>query len=189
MRDFYCRAGGQLNTLSLQKTAEVAQLYALDVPFFEQEIDGVDLIGSEGVAIAGFFARSGYDNAQSKIRLLDDAAVNLQLALIHGVMAAKELRAHRLEPSDPTLADARFDAPSEGDRRREAAAIGDLLVRTAIVDETGTAEWLGIDAAADAERSSYGPLGPSLYGGRLGIAVFLAALAQEHSDDRKAEAL
>jgi type 2 lantibiotic biosynthesis protein LanM len=158
--------------------AEAAQLEQLDVPFFEQPIDGVDLIAPDGAAVAGFFETSGYDNARRRLQALDGAAIALQLALIRGVMAAKDLRAHRGLRPDPSLAGGDIDEPSDDDRAREAAAAGDLLVRTAVTDGTGAAEWLGIDAADDVERSSYGPLGLSLYGGRSGIAMFLAALAR-----------
>jgi len=52
-------------------------------------------------------------------------------------------------------------------------------VSTAISDDTGAVEWLGIDVAEDTERSSYRPLGLSLHASRTGIALFLAALARD----------
>jgi len=52
-------------------------------------------------------------------------------------------------------------------------------VSTAISDDTGAVEWLGIDVAEDTERSSYRPLGLSLHASRTGIALFLASLARD----------
>jgi lantibiotic modifying enzyme len=54
---------------------------------------------------------------------------------------------------------------------RQAVAIGDHLVDTAVSDHTGAVEWLGLEVAEDTERSSYGSLGLSLYAGRTGIAL------------------
>ena len=159
--------------------AEVAQLENLDVPFFEQSIDGVDLIAPGGWPIADYFEVSGYDNARQKLQLLDTASIDLQLTLIRGVIAAKNMHAHRGSQPDPSLAGSCLHKASVEERLNEVAAVGDLLVRMAVTDNTGAVEWLGIDIAEDVERSSYGPLGLSLYAGRSGIAVFLAALALE----------
>jgi type 2 lantibiotic biosynthesis protein LanM len=167
--------------------AETAQLGRLDVPFFEHSADGLDLVADGGISVPRFFRRSGVDNARRKVELLDDAEIELQLALIRGVLAAKDLRSHRAGGSDPAILHAHVAAPSDDDRRCAAAAVGEHLVRTAVVDGDGNVEWIGIDAADDVELASYGALGPSLYGGRLGIAVFLAALAQAERDQGVAD--
>jgi type 2 lantibiotic biosynthesis protein LanM len=166
--------------------AEVTQLENLDVPFFEQSIDGVDLIAPDELPMADYFEVSGYDNVRQKLQRLDTASIDLQLALIRGVIAAKNMHAHRGSQSDQSLAGGRLHQPSVEERLNEAAAVGDLLVRMAVTDNTGAVEWLGIDVAEDVERSSYGPLGLSLYGGRSGIAVFLAALALEDGSNSNA---
>jgi type 2 lantibiotic biosynthesis protein LanM len=158
--------------------AEAAQLDDLDVPFFEQPVDEIDLIAPDGSTIPGYFEMSGYDSARRKLEQLDTAAIDLQIALIRGVIAAKDMHAHRPPRRDPSASGRRLDEPSSAERRSEAAAIGDVLVSTAISDDTGAVEWLGIDVAEDTERSSYRPLGLSLYAGRTGIALFLAALAR-----------
>ena len=168
--------------------AEAAQLANLDIPFFEQPVAGRDVVICDGAALSGYFARSGLQNAERKVELLNDAEIQLQLALIRGVLAAKDLRAHQSGPPDPTLTHGLFDVPSDEERWAATAAVGAILLRTAVVDNNGGVEWLGIDAAGDAERASYGPLGPSLYGGRLGIAVFLAALARARPGEPDAEA-
>lgn len=157
--------------------AENDQLGNLDVPFFEQLVAGTSLISPSSPEIPGYFEASGYDNARRRVEQLDAEAINLQLALVRGVIAAKGMRAH--VPGQPGLAAAAASpaGPSGEERLNEAAEIGDLLVSAAISDDTGAVEWLGIDVAEDIERSSYGPLGLSLYAGRTGIALFLAALA------------
>lgn len=166
--------------------AEVAQLDRLDVPFFEQQVDGRDLLVPGGAPVPGFFETSGRESARRRIARLDAGAIELELALARGVIATKGMHAHR--PARPASSGGagELPEPSAAERREEAAAIGDHLVGTAIGDEEGAMEWLGIDVALDAVRSSYRPLGLSLYSGRTGIALFLAALARAgagRSDD------
>ena len=158
--------------------AEAAQLRRLDVPFFEQPVDGTYLITGDPTPIPDFFESSAFFNAQRKLLQLDAEAIELQLSMIRGVLAAKERHAHRpAGPRRPAHDPGRRRLPAV-DRQRHAVAIGDQLVAAAISDHTGAVEWLGIEVAEDTERSSYGPLGLSLYAGRTGIALFLAALAR-----------
>jgi type 2 lantibiotic biosynthesis protein LanM len=158
--------------------AEVAQMENLDVPFFEQSINGVSLVISDGSTITDYLEVSGYDHARQRLRELDTASIRLQLTIIRGVTAAKSMHAHRAMPPDPSSSNpSAHQEPSVEERWSEATSVGDLLVETAVANDAGAVEWLGIDVAEDLERSAYGPLGASLYGGRSGIALFLAALA------------
>ena len=159
--------------------AEASQLDDLDVPFFEQPIAGTELITPDPTSIAGYFESSGYQNVQRKLKQLDVEAIEFQLTMIRGIIAAKDMHAHRPRSHERSACGHRPNKVALGDRQREAIAIGDHLVATAVGDHTGAVEWLGIEVADDAERSSYGPLGLSLYAGRTGIALFLAALAHE----------
>lgn len=166
--------------------AELAQLGDLDVPFFEHSSTGSHLRLGDGACATGFFSSSGLASARRRIESLDSQEIQLQLTLINGLLSVKDRQAHRGQQPDLSLADATAELPSAGTRLGAAIAIGELLARTAVFDDTGSAEWLGIDSAVDAERSCYGPLGPSLYSGRTGIALFLAALARAESDERAA---
>jgi type 2 lantibiotic biosynthesis protein LanM len=158
--------------------SEVAQMERLDIPCFDQVIDSVDLLLPEGGEIAGYFRVSGYEQACEKIRRLDRAAIAFQVQLIRGVIAAKNRRPLHSLGGAPARTDGEpRDEVSDEDRVAEARALGRLVVDTAVADGTGALEWLGIDVAADVQRSRYGALGPSLYSGRAGIALFVAALA------------
>lgn len=166
--------------------AEKAQLSNFDVPFFEQQIDSLDLHVPDGSIIANYFEVSGYDNARRKLQQLDAASINLQLSLIRGVIAARNMHPHRSSPPDPAPPDDCLLEPSVEIRLKEAISLGDILLGAAVTDKTSAVEWLGIDVADDIERASYQPLGPNLYGGRSGIAVFLAALSREKCPNSEA---
>lgn len=164
--------------------AEWAQLRDLDVPYFEHPIAGHDLLLGDDVRCSGFFARSGLDSARGRIESLGTSDIRLQVDLIDSLMTAKAARAHRGQRPDGSLARRAVGVPTVGARLDAATAVGELLINTSVGDDCGNVEWVGIDSAADLERSCYGPLGPSLYGGRMGIALFLGALAQAQSGRR-----
>ena len=162
--------------------AERAQLRELDVPYFEQPIAGRDLVIDDTEVTSDFFGRSGLDAACRRIKALEGDDVHLQLAIMEGVIAAKARRAHRGERRVAAVSSHAVGELSAEVRLEAAAAVGDLLIDTSIADDRGNVEWLGIDSAADLERSCFGPIGQTLYSGRLGIALFLAALAGVGSD-------
>ena len=164
--------------------AERAQLGELDVPYFEQPIAGRDLVIDDAGVALDFFAHSGLDAACRRIKSLASDDVRLQLAIIEGLIAAKARRAHRGQRRGAAVSPHAVGELLAEDRLAAAAAVGDLLIDASIADDRGNLEWLGIDSAADLERSCYGPIGPTLYSGRLGIALFLAALAGVGSDRR-----
>jgi type 2 lantibiotic biosynthesis protein LanM len=164
--------------------AERAQLRELDVPYFEQLIAGRDLVIDDAGVTSDFFAHSGLDAACRRIKSLESDDVHLQLAIIEGLIAAKARRAHRGQRRVAAVSPHTVGELLAEDRLEAAAAVGDLLIDASIADDRGNLEWLGIDSAADLERSCFGPIGPTLYSGRLGIALFLAALASVGSDRR-----
>jgi type 2 lantibiotic biosynthesis protein LanM len=166
--------------------AERAQLRRLDVPYFEQSISGTDLVIDDEVIAPAFFADSGLDSARRRIQSLDDDQIHLQLALMKSLLSAKFRLAHRRQQQLPVRNASPVEVPSADVRRSAAFAVGDMLLESCVTDSNGTIEWMGIDSAPDLERSCYGPLGPSLYSGRAGIAVFLAALAHVHPDGARA---
>jgi len=166
--------------------AEIAQMEDLDVPFFEHSIEGLELVLPNSLPIDNFFVVSGYERARQKIQQLDLESIDFQVKLIRNVVIAKNMRAEHGAQRDISLSkDLSERALSTEDRLREVQSVGDLLVDVSIAYDQGSVEWLGIDLSDDLERTRYGPLGLSLYSGRSGIALFLAALAQtgiENSD-------
>jgi type 2 lantibiotic biosynthesis protein LanM len=164
--------------------AEQEQLRELDVPYFEHPIAGRDLVIDDAGVTLDFFAHSGLDAACRRIKSLESDGVHLQLAIIEGLIAAKARRAHRGEQRVAAVSPHAVGELLAEDRLEAAAAVGDLLIDASIADDGGDLEWLGIDSAVDLERSCFGPIGPTLYSGRLGIALFLGALAGAGSDRR-----
>lgn len=151
-------------------TIEMEQVGRLDVPHLWQHVDSRQL-STDGVTVPGFMARTGYEVAHDKITDLDPAAVDLQIQVIRGMVFAKG----RLGDSHERVSELPIEDDGVDDPLTEAVGFADQLAATAIFDGDA-AEWLGIDVAEDIDRSRYGALGLSLYGGRIGLALFLASI-------------
>lgn len=160
-------------------TDEVAQMDTLDVPLFEHRVDDLDMPLSDGGLIEGFFETSGYEAVKTRVLGLDAATIDLEIKLVRGVILAKHMQAEDSPHGVSYTDDAgTHQEASQEDRRAEIERIARALIESAMRFENGSVEWLGIDFAEDTASHRYGPLGRSLYDGRSGIALFLAALAQ-----------
>jgi type 2 lantibiotic biosynthesis protein LanM len=152
--------------------AERAALLALNVPHFVVPSDGHDVRDFKGI-VATLTGESGLDRARERVRNFDEREIAWQIAVIRA----------NTEPSKPinsvdvTRSLSRTDLPaaaagfaSEADRI--AAELSEHAIRRG-----RSAAWIGLDWMGDAEAFQLSPLGPDLYNGVSGIAVFLAAHA------------
>ena len=165
--------------------AEIAQMEQLDIPFFEHRIDSGDIfLGAYGT-LQGLIETTGYDTVLTNFRELSGDSIDLQCALMRGVIAARRMRASARAsgPDEQAVAEPSHEStrgwPTPDERRAEAVRIAEGLLASAIgsASPDGDLEWLGMDLGADNDKFTFGPLGPSLYGGSTGIAVFLTLLA------------
>jgi type 2 lantibiotic biosynthesis protein LanM len=154
--------------------AERAALLALNVPHFVLPSDGSEVRDCEG-AVTTLTGLSGLDRARERVRNFDEPAIAWQIAVIK----ANTTQAAPLPSADATrllfrthvpAGPARTSFASEADRI--AAEISEHAIRRG-----RSAAWIGLDWMGDAEVFQLAPLGPDLYNGVSGIAVFLAAHA------------
>lgn len=159
--------------------AEVSAMDELDIPLFEQ---AVDERGLRALGVGHLLEASGFETACSKLERLDPEQVKFQVDLARGTITAKQLgidhglqRGSERQPSEHPPSDV-LDAE---ERWTELQEIGDAIVGNSITDGQEAVEWLGVHLAEDSQHSIYGPLGTSLYDGKMGIALFLASLGQQ----------
>jgi len=155
--------------------AERSALLALNVPHFVSSSDENEIRDA-----TGFFvrvpARPGLNRARERIQAFDEKEIDWQIEVIRestrsltkppDVAAAG--KAKLLEPTDVELKSAKKTFAAEADR------IAEELSRCAIRRGPGAA-WIGLDWLGDAEVFQLVCLGPDLYNGVSGIALFLAA--------------
>ena len=162
---------------------ERAALLALNVPYFTSPSDGDAIADATGAAVRTA-ATSGLARGRARAQSLDDKEIAWQIEVIrentNSVLPAAPAAAApggSQEPShDDATAGALAAAPSKEIFVAEADRIAGEISRYAIRRGPGAA-WIGLDWLGDSEVCQLVCLGPDLYNGATGIAVFLAAHA------------
>ncbi len=164
--------------------AERMALERLDIPLFEADASTAALDTIERGTLPRVLAESGARGAARRLALLDEDDLVAQTQVIRVALAGV------VDPPRPAL-DARAPVPAasmsdtgnERDRYVAAAvAIARRLRGAAIDAPTGEVNWMGVTRARGATRRAVRPLGWDLFGGRLGVALFFAALASVDAD-------
>lgn len=157
--------------------AERAALLTLNVPHFTTPSDGNTIGDATGVAISTA-AVSGLERAIARVRDLDEREIAWQIEVIRENTQSAPATipsAVVAEPGAPPSPDA-TPAPARELFLAEADRIATEIARYAIRRGPGAA-WIGLDWLGDAEVFQLVCLGPDLYNGASGIALFLAAHA------------
>ncbi len=163
--------------------AERAALVALNVPHFVTPSDGTEICDVTG-AQARTAATPGLRRAMTRARNFDEREIAWQVELIREntnsvagtapaaapAIAAEPKESFKESFSDTSVVSAQKLFLAEADK------IAAELAERAIRRGPGAA-WIGLDWLGDAEVCQVVCLGPDLYNGSCGIAVFLAAHA------------
>ena len=158
--------------------AERSALVALNVPYFVSPSDGNEVRDTTGFSIRSE-AATGMDRARARVQRLDEQDIAWQITVIRQNMSsasrAVQLPPRAIELKQPLRLEAAV-APTREVFIAEADEIAEELSRYAIRRGPGAA-WIGLDWLGDSEVFQLVCLGPELYNGVSGIAVFLAAHA------------
>jgi type 2 lantibiotic biosynthesis protein LanM len=151
--------------------AERAALLALNVPHFVSPSDGGGISDDSGIAVRTE-ATSGLDRARARIRGLDEREIAWQVEVI---------RENTNSAVSPAAATPRDDLPSDVAPAAETfvAEAGNIAAELALyaIRRGPGAAWIGLDWLGDSDVFQLVCLGPDLYNGATGIALFLAAHA------------
>ncbi|MGA7413740.1 MAG: type 2 lanthipeptide synthetase LanM family protein, partial [Bryobacteraceae bacterium] len=152
--------------------AEVRTLEQLDIPYFQLQTDSRDLLDGEGEVVErNFIKMAGYQKVRQRIASLSSADRAFQTALIWASFVARDFGGPGQEP----VFGAVRGVPEPGQMLEAARGIAhDIEGRT--IWNGGEANWIGLDTLPVSLRLHVQTLGPSLYGGLAGVAVFLAAV-------------
>jgi len=157
--------------------AERSALIELNVPHFVSPSDGNEIRDATGFSIRTE-AISGTDRARARVQSFDEQEIAWQIEVIRQNTNANSRSALPTATAE-VKSTARSDvavAPTREIYIAEADRIAGELSRRAIRRGPGAA-WIGLDWLGDAEVFQLVCLGPDLYNGASGIAVFLAAHA------------
>jgi type 2 lantibiotic biosynthesis protein LanM len=171
--------------------AEREALWRGDVPTFWVQCDRRELRSEADRDLDGRYSVSGLAAVRQRLDGMSEQDLEEQLELIRGAVHARLAL-----PSDRAAGGgAPLPGPRPGRRQRSASfehvalrcarAIAARLEESALRSPEG-AGWIGLVFLAGARRYQLVPLGPSLYDGNAGIALFLSALAAVDRDDAMA---
>ena len=167
--------------------AERSALLALNVPHFVSPSDENEIHDASGYSLR-IAAHTGLSRARARIQAFDEKEVDWQTEVI------RESTRSLTKPPDvaaagPAKLQERPDASLQTTKKTiiaEADRIADELSRFAIRRGPGSA-WIGLDWLGDAEVFQLVCLGPDLYNGVSGIALFLSAHAAVTGQQSSAE--
>ena len=151
--------------------AERAALVSLNVPYFITTSDGASISDPGGVS-AHTAATSGLDRARTRLQTLDENEIGWQIEVIRENLNQQSGLPTTRKRDDNALA----PAPNKAVFKAEADKIAAELAQDA-VRRGRSAAWIGLDWLGDSEVFQLVCLGPDLYNGATGIALFLAAHA------------
>jgi type 2 lantibiotic biosynthesis protein LanM len=157
--------------------AERAALLTLNVPYFISPSDGRDIRDAGGISVPTG-ATSGLDRARARTAALDAREIAWQVEVIrHNTSSLAKPGVSVVVAAPEEIRPAAEGAPAAEVFAAEADRIAEEIGRQAIRRGPGAA-WIGLDWLGDAEVFQLVCLGPELYNGLSGIALFLAAHAQ-----------
>jgi type 2 lantibiotic biosynthesis protein LanM len=154
--------------------SERAALLELNVPHFVSATDSQEIGDSRGISICAD-ATLGLDRARARMRAFDAQEISWQIEVIRHNTDALSKSAVAGADNRRILREVSGNAPPEL-FLLEANGIAAELCNRAIRRGPGAA-WIGVDWLGDTEVSQLVALGPDLYNGISGIAVFFAAHA------------
>ena len=162
--------------------AERQALEELDIPRFDVLADGTALGCGGQVLAPHFFRASGYSKVVERIESLSEADLAVQTRIIEASLHAWRARSEKHVDPDLGRGGPLKDAPAgltAAEHRRgfllAAKAIADTVVSSAMNNPDGSLSWIGLAHLPKIGRYELQPVSDGLYGGRSGIALFLAA--------------
>ncbi|RLK58017.1 type 2 lanthipeptide synthetase LanM family protein [Actinokineospora cianjurensis] len=155
--------------------SEQADLLAGDIPLFACRAGDRDITATDGTVITGAITRSGLDSALDKVAALSESDRRDQAWVIAATMATAHAGTEHHTPAPST---GQLTGTAADPERLLAAAcgLGDQLIAASHA-RGGRVNWLGLDLV-DERQWLVLPMGASLGSGYLGVALFLAQLAE-----------
>jgi type 2 lantibiotic biosynthesis protein LanM len=153
--------------------AEVEALEQLDIPYFDAGTESDLVYAGNGQCAGGVIAAPSFAAVVARLRAFSEADMEYQSELIRASFAIRNLK-------PASYLAGRAAVPASAELRpemllAEAEAIAAVIASRAIW-QADAVHWIGADYNHAIDRYSLQPVGTSLYSGRGGIAVFLAAL-------------
>ena len=165
--------------------AERAALTVLNVPYFVSSCDGQEIRDKTGISVRTQTV-SGLTRARARVLRLNEQEISWQVEVIRQNASSVRRSAGSAIERRRLLCSESVAEPTKKTLLAEADKIASEL-STRAIRRPPAAAWVGLDWLGDSEVGQLAPLGPDLYNGVSGIAVFLAAHAAVTGQTSSAE--
>jgi type 2 lantibiotic biosynthesis protein LanM len=167
-------------------TAEREDLWRGDVPVFTTRPGSRDLWDSRGRRIPEACDEPSLDSVRHRLREMDAADLDRQTWFLRASLTTLLLNTDVVHLPKYEVRPPRRTAGREA-LVEAARTVGDRLAALAVRDpgRPGQVSWIGLTIAGD--HWALEPLGPDLYAGLPGIALFLAYLGAQTGEERFTE--
>lgn len=152
----------------------------LDIPIFTLQANQNILTLPSQQRVEQFFEGSGYDWMWQRIQNLSPADLSMQVQYIRAMLGLRAITPHEMTSRDQeqsTSGSVSDEVLDDAALLAEAIAIAQRLQERAIQAPDGSVTWLSPQYSLQHERFEFQPSNLSLYDGKVGIALFLAALS------------
>lgn len=148
-----------------------------DIPIFYGEPNGEGILDEEGLLFDRYFKKSATQNARERIEGLREEDLQIQLQIIERSLAAetRDLHDYKVEFTDGAALESTSLGFTDQELLLEVESIYDELMGHRFFAKNGDYSWLAEQYDLLRGGSNLGMMGPSLYDGLLGLAVFLSA--------------
>ncbi len=152
-----------------------------DIPCFNTFPFSADLLVKDKVVAANCLDQTASQNAVTRLKQMSAADRNLQGVFIRQSLRIKTSEVH--EASSFSLVQMNTEllsqpAPSDLEILKQATQLAQQLRNQAFVSEDGSLGWINLEANLVTEQYQMQPISYNLYSGRIGIALFFAALGR-----------
>ncbi len=158
--------------------SEVAALRRGDLPIFTMRPTSRSLTRCDGQVVPDFLPEPALRTAERRVRSLSEEDLAKQEWMIRAAFSTT--RAYQRTPA--TGRGVERARPSPALLVRHACVLGDEILQSAYGEGEGRS-WLGLTSSGE-KHQVIGPLPLDLYGGRVGIALFLAQLGATSGEQR-----
>lgn len=159
---------------------ERAAMSEFNIPFFEAHTTSKDLICGDGTVVRDYFRAPCLDEVRKRLRTLQQDVLHRDRLMIEQALQTTVADAGNCEPQS-TATD--IPAASREQLLETALGLADSIEQASIRAGKG-ATWLGLAPISSDERKlQLQALGPSLYSGTIGIALFYAGLYRATGDN------
>ena len=159
-------------------TASAKSIQQQDIPYFSVACDSDTLEVEPDKPIQQFFKTSSYQQLIARLKNLEQKDLEFQQKMIRLSLYAKMTHRNTNNTFTSPQDDYTQHPPLSSEQLvQEAIEIGDSLVNS-VIRHDYECNWLSLEYMSTANRYQVQPLDDSLFTGRIGVCLFLGALAK-----------